>query len=149
MPTTLPAEFWQALDQFNQGEFYACHDTLEALWIEADEPDRTLYQGILQIAVGLYHLGNRNWRGAVILMGEGLNRLRRYPDDYEGIDLGPWQADIAEFLETLQALGPEQVATVQLVIAQGSQSAIGESALPADGNLIYLLPMIQKVPIGP
>jgi uncharacterized protein len=146
MTTSLPPEFWQALEQFNQGEFYACHDTLEALWIEADEPDRTLYQGILQIAVGFYHLGNHNWRGAVILMGEGLNRLRRYPEDYEGIDLGPWKADIAEFLETLQALGPEQVATVQLVIGAGSTP-------PADGNLIYSLPMIQanhpEMPIGP
>jgi len=28
--------------QFNQGQFYACHDTLEALWMEASEPQRTL-----------------------------------------------------------------------------------------------------------
>jgi uncharacterized protein len=149
MPTTLPPEFWQALNQFNQGEFYACHDTLEALWIEADEPDRTFYQGILQIAVGLYHLGNLNWRGAVILMGEGLNRLRRYPDDYEGVDLGPWKVKIGELLETLQALGPEQVSRVQLVIDQGSAASIRAPALPSDGNLVYLLPMIQKLPIGP
>jgi uncharacterized protein len=164
MPTTLPPEFWQALGQFNQGEFYACHDTLEALWIEAAEPDRTFYQGILQIAVGLYHLGNHNWRGAVILVGEGLNRLSRYPEDYEGVALGPWRADMGALLEALQILGPDQVARVELVMpvewaesaglqppfAPSGPQAIGKHLAPsADGNVIYFLPMIQKVPIGP
>ncbi|MGK7902131.1 MAG: DUF309 domain-containing protein, partial [Hormoscilla sp.] len=32
---SLPSAFWQGIEQFNQQEFYACHDTLEALWIEA------------------------------------------------------------------------------------------------------------------
>ena len=48
-----PEEFWLGVEQFNAGQFYACHDTLEALWIEATEPEKALYQGILQIAVAL------------------------------------------------------------------------------------------------
>ena len=56
----LPQEFWEGVEQFNLGQFYACHDTLEALWIEALEPEKTFYQGILQIAVALYHLENEN-----------------------------------------------------------------------------------------
>ncbi|MEN9243741.1 MAG: DUF309 domain-containing protein [Gloeomargarita sp. DG02_5_bins_242] len=75
-----PAEFAQAIAQFNQGEYYACHDTLEALWMEAMEPERTLYQGLLQIAVAGYHLGNGNHRGAILLLAEGLSRLRRCPE---------------------------------------------------------------------
>ncbi|NEQ23504.1 MAG: DUF309 domain-containing protein, partial [Microcoleus sp. SIO2G3] len=39
MPVVPPEEFWQGVEQFNQQEFYACHDTLEALWMEAFEPD--------------------------------------------------------------------------------------------------------------
>lgn len=84
---TLPPEFWQGITEFNQGEFYACHDTLEAIWMEASEPEKTFYQGILQIAVALYHLGNGNVRGAIILLGEGMNRLRRYEADYGGINV--------------------------------------------------------------
>ena len=56
----MPDEFWQGVEQFNAGQYYACHDTLEALWIEAAEPEKTFYQGILQIAVALYHLSNHN-----------------------------------------------------------------------------------------
>ncbi|MDJ1178279.1 DUF309 domain-containing protein [Roseofilum sp. BLCC_M91] len=87
MSNQLPPEFWHGIQQFNQQEFYACHDTLEALWLEASEPERTLYQGILQIAVAIYHLGNQNLRGAMILLGEGISRLSRYQPEYAGLDI--------------------------------------------------------------
>jgi predicted metal-dependent hydrolase len=102
MSETMPQEFWQGVEQFNSGQFYACHDTLEALWIEASEPDKTFYQGILQIAVALYHLGNGNLRGAAILLGEGSNRLRRYPDSYGGIDVEELLSQSAALLMVLQ-----------------------------------------------
>jgi predicted metal-dependent hydrolase len=55
--------------------------------MEAIEPEKTFYQGILQIAVGLYHLGNQNLRGATILLGEGIHRLRRYQPTYAEVDV--------------------------------------------------------------
>ncbi|BCL34124.1 DUF309 domain-containing protein [Nostoc sp. MS1] len=109
MSETMPLEFWQGVEQFNAGKFYACHDTLEALWIEASEPEKTFYQGILQIAVGLYHLGNRNWRGAVILLGEGSNRLRRYPEVFGNIDVYELLNQSAGLLKALQEIGPENI----------------------------------------
>ena len=108
----LPDAFWQGVKQFNQREFYACHDTLEALWIEAVEPDKKFYQGILQVAVALYHLSNQNWTGAVILMGEGVNRLRGYRPTYAGIDIEQFSAQTFRLLTSLQQAGPEQVFTV-------------------------------------
>ena len=102
-------QFWQSVEQFNSRQFYACHDTLEALWMEATEPEKTFYQGILQIAVALYHLGNSNWRGAVILLGEGINKLRRYPDTYAGIDVDELLISSAAMLTALQSAGPEKI----------------------------------------
>lgn len=106
MSETMPLEFWLGVEQFNSAQFYACHDTLEALWIEASEPDKSFYQGILQIAVALYHLSNQNWRGAVILLGEGSNRLRRYPGNYAGIDLEALLSQTVDLLQALQQTGP-------------------------------------------
>lgn len=103
------AQFWQGVEQFNQGEFYACHDTLEALWMEAAEPLRTFYQGILQLAVACHHLGNHNWRGAVILLGEGVSRLRHYQPSYAGIDVSQLVAQSIQLLAKLQQSGPERV----------------------------------------
>lgn len=108
MSENLPQEFWQGVEQFNCGQFYACHDTLEALWIEATEPEKTLYQGILQIAVALYHLSNRNLRGAMILLGEGTNRLRRYSDYDYGINLEKLLLESVEFLKELQQFDIEK-----------------------------------------
>lgn len=101
MSEDIPQQFWQGVEQFNAGEFYACHDILEALWIEATEPEKTFYQGILQIAVALYHLGNGNLRGAMILLGEGSNRLRRYPSEYSGIDVDELLNQSAALLQIL------------------------------------------------
>lgn len=111
MSETMPEEFWQGVEQFNSGQFYACHDTLEALWIEASEPEKSFYQGILQIAVALYHLGNRNLRGAVILLGEGSNRLRRYPSSYGGIDVDELLIESAALLKTLQQINIDKITT--------------------------------------
>jgi len=109
MTEAVSEEFWQGVEQFNQGQFYACHDTLEALWMEASEPQRTFYQGVLQISVALYHLGNSNWRGAVILLGEGISRLRRYPATYAEIDVDELLASSAALLTALQQLGQDQI----------------------------------------
>ncbi|WP_448571093.1 DUF309 domain-containing protein [Trichothermofontia sp.] len=111
MSDAFPPTFWQGVEQFNQQEFYACHDTLEAIWLGATDPERSFYQGILQIAVALYHLGNGNWQGAVTLLGEGLNRLSRYPQDDIGLDLDRFQDECYALLQQLQTLEPATLAT--------------------------------------
>ncbi|MGK7889585.1 MAG: DUF309 domain-containing protein [Leptolyngbyaceae cyanobacterium] len=108
----MPAEFWVGVEQFNQGEFYACHDTLEEIWMEAMEPHRTFYQGILQIAVGLYHLGNHNWQGCVTLLGEGTRRLQPYQPDYGAIAVTPFLEEAQTLLHQLQQAGPESVEAI-------------------------------------
>lgn len=108
MTDQLASDFWQGLEQFNRGEYYACHDTLEAIWMEATDPPKSLYQGILQVAVGIYHLSNQNWKGSVILLGEGINRIRRYDSDYAGVDIDDLLEQSSDLLMALQTAGPEQ-----------------------------------------
>lgn len=109
----LPAEFWQGVEAFNQEEFYACHDILEALWLEAAALDGNFYQGILQIAVACYHLGNGNWQGCVTLLGEGIRRLYSYQPDWEGIDVALLVAESQELLQALQLCGADGLAEFQ------------------------------------
>lgn len=110
MSEEIPEEFWQGVEQFNQQDFYACHDTLEGLWMEASEPDKKFYQGVLQIAVSFYHLRNHNWRGAAILLGEGISRLSNYQPSYCGIDVETLLSESNQTLKKLQQAGPENVA---------------------------------------
>jgi len=109
MSEIIPQEFWQGIELFNTGKFYACHDTLEALWMESTEPDKSFYQGILQISVALYHLGNGNLKGAIILLGEGSNRLARYPSVYSQIDVDELLEQSIGLLKALQQKQLEQI----------------------------------------
>ncbi|AFZ44831.1 protein of unknown function DUF309 [Halothece sp. PCC 7418] len=101
--------FWQGIAEFNQQQFYACHDTFEELWMEAEVFDRAFYQGLLQIAVGCYHLSNSNWRGAVILLGEGIGRLEKYEPVYSEIDVSQLIDQSSHLLDTLQSIGQEKI----------------------------------------
>lgn len=112
MSSEIPPEFWQGVNQFNQRDFYACHDTLEPLWMEASQAEKNFYQGALQISVALYHLSNHNWRGAAILLGEGISRLRKYQPSYFNINVEQLIDDSAAILSQLQAAGPDKVADV-------------------------------------
>ena len=110
MSDIVPPEFWQGVEEFNHQEYYSCHDTLEALWMESTEPQKTFYQGVLQISVALYHLNNHNWRGAAILLGEGINRLRYYQPIYVDIDVDTLVEESVELLSALQQTNAEKLA---------------------------------------
>ena len=92
----------QAIDLFNAGQWYACHDAFEELWHETQGPMRPVLQGILQIAVAQLHRERDNQRGATILMGEGLGRLRTCDNGALGLDLPKLRASAACHLEDLQ-----------------------------------------------
>lgn len=130
-----PPSFWVGIDQFNQRQFYACHDTLEALWMDAPPPEKTFYQGILQIAVALYHLGNRNWQGTVTLLGEGIQRLSTFQPNYGSINVTELIHNSHSLLRTLQETGPESVDAI------AQQLEHNETLYPK--NLSY--PIIGKI----
>ncbi|OIP71023.1 MAG: hypothetical protein AUK48_13035 [Oscillatoriales cyanobacterium CG2_30_44_21] len=94
--------FEEAIALFNSGGYYACHDLLEEIWHNAWQSDRAFYQGILQIAVGLYHLNNQNWHGATILLGEGTSRLPAYLPDYQTVDIANLLEDSLHILKAVQ-----------------------------------------------
>jgi predicted metal-dependent hydrolase len=93
----------QGIDQFNRGLFFECHDTLEDVWTGVRGPSRDFFQGLIQVAVGFYHLGNDNRGGASTMLRRGLSRLARYPDGYGGVDLGRLRREVKEWLDRVEA----------------------------------------------
>lgn len=104
------ASLAKGIAEFNTEQFYACHDTLEAVWMAAEHAEKPFYQGILQIAVAFYHLGNLNWRGGAILLGEGLGRLRKFEPSHEGVDVEHLVDEAVDWLTLVQEAGPDGVA---------------------------------------
>jgi len=91
-----------AIALFNRAEWYACHDELEDLWHQNQGPDRQALQGLLQIAVAHLHLERGNLRGATVLLGEGLGRLKPYGSQALGLELGPLLVAVSQRLLALQ-----------------------------------------------
>jgi predicted metal-dependent hydrolase len=95
--------FDEAVSSFNAADWYTCHDGFEALWHETQGPMRPVLQGLLQIAVAELHLERGNRRGAMVLMGEGLGRLRGCGEVAMGLALEPLRASALRRLQALQA----------------------------------------------
>lgn len=86
--------FEQGVAEYNRGHFFECHDTLEDLWAGLRGPARDFFQGLIQVSVAFYHLGNGNAAGAQSLLARALTRLERYPPRYYGFDLEAHRASL-------------------------------------------------------
>ena len=62
---------------FNRGEYFQAHELWEEAWRELDGVERTLVQGLIQIAAGLHHLQQQRPRPAAELLRKGLLKLSR------------------------------------------------------------------------
>lgn len=86
-------------------DYFECHEVLEELWLKMDrEP---LYKGLLQVAVGLYHFRNGNVTGGRKMLRSAAERLKDYPADSLGIDLGRLRSEAAEYAKRLEAYETE------------------------------------------
>lgn len=97
------------VDQFNRGDYFDQHETLEDLWRDEPRPVRTLYQGILQIGVALHHVQRKNHHGAVYMLTRGANYLRPFAPSCQGIDVDDLLSHAARLLEAVQRLGPDRL----------------------------------------
>lgn len=104
-----PPGLVRGVDQFNRHEFYDCHETLEELWRSEPDPVRNLYQGILQVAVGFYHLERGNYPGARLCLQRGISRLRSHTPSCQGVLVDRLVADAEEAATVLKALGPARI----------------------------------------
>jgi predicted metal-dependent hydrolase len=60
-----PDLVWKGIEEFNRQNYFEAHEFLETAWRAEPESIRTLYQGILQVGVGYFHILHRNRAGAL------------------------------------------------------------------------------------
>ncbi len=113
-----PALLREGIAQLNRGEYFAQHETLEILWRAETDDVRYLYQGILLIGVGMYHLTRRaNYRGAVAKLETGLRLLRWFRPSCQGVDVDALIESAARVHDALVALGPARLAELDPTLA--------------------------------
>jgi uncharacterized protein len=89
--------FSRAIEQFNGGRYFECHDTLEALWVESSGEEKRFLQGMIQVSVGFYHYVNGNPSGALSQWGKGADKLSGFAPVHAGLDLGRLLESVREW----------------------------------------------------
>ena len=113
LPAPALAEAQRLLDR---GMPFHAHEILEGTWKAAPEPERDLWQGLAQLAVGFTHLLRGNPAGATTLLRRAQVRLGRYssapPYEVDVVGLVDWAESVLAGLGT--GADPEDVPVPQL-----------------------------------
>jgi uncharacterized protein len=109
---TPPDELFLAIEQFNNREWFECHETLEELWMGESGMLRDFYQGVIQIAIALHHWRRDNFEGAMKLLKTGVEFLDKVGPVFMKVDVAGLTADAKRFKQELDALGQDGMAKV-------------------------------------
>lgn len=104
-----PPGLLEGIRLFNAGEYYECHEAIEHEWHAESRPVRRLYQGILQIGVGLLHTKRGNQTGALLLLNDGIEKTSDFVPDCLGIDTARLAAESLVAMEQIRDLGPDRI----------------------------------------
>ncbi|HZZ70982.1 MAG TPA: DUF309 domain-containing protein [Pirellulales bacterium] len=99
--------YLQGIEHFNACDFFESHEVWEDLWKEYQGPSRKFYQGLIQVAVSLFHFGNGNIRGAKKLYHSSRNYLEPYGPVHLGLDLATFLAQFDRCLSEVVASAEE------------------------------------------
>jgi predicted metal-dependent hydrolase len=77
----------RAADLFNRKLYFECHDLLEDAWTGERGRERDFLQGLIHLAVGMYHLAADNYEGAVSQLGRGVHQLEPFSPEQDGLDV--------------------------------------------------------------
>jgi predicted metal-dependent hydrolase len=116
------ALFALGLEQFNEGQYFECHETWEAYWkpLEAGL-EKNLVQGLIQVSVAYYHWHKGNVKGALRLIDRALPRITEALPVFMGLDLTSYFDKLLKEHAKLQALQSSK-------LEDGATGASGELA---------------------
>src|SRR5688572_31369870 len=84
-----PDELLQlGVDLYNAGHYWNAHEAWEEVWLESERGMRGFYQGMIQISAAFVHVTRNRYPGGVKLLGEGIEKLEKYPAAFMGVELG-------------------------------------------------------------
>ena len=100
----------KGIQEFNRGEYFLSHETLEEAWNEDQSAGRELYRAILQIAVAYLQIERNNYRGAMKMFLRVRQWIDPLPELCRGVDIAQLRADSNQVHQVLVSLGPERIA---------------------------------------
>ncbi|MFD8591858.1 DUF309 domain-containing protein [Streptomyces sp. NPDC059637] len=128
-PQEALAEAQRLLDD---GMPFHAHEVLEDAWKSSPEPERALWRGLAQFAVGLTHVLRGNRAGAGALLGRAVENVAPYQErPPHGIDVAGLTRWSQRLLEELGSAGPRGGAVDADLTAPPALRADGGGRSPA------------------
>ena len=95
------APYRHGVELFNRAAFFDAHEALEDVWRVAPVAEKKFLQGLIQVAVALYHHGNGNSVGARSVLRRAFRNLSRYPKNFGGINSALFLSSISAWQRAL------------------------------------------------
>ena len=92
--------FEEGLAELKAGRYFEAHDIWEDFWHLLRGSDRRFLQAMIHFAVGAYHHGCGNTRGARSQWGKARTKWNEYPKGHWGVDRTNWDRWIEGYLES-------------------------------------------------
>lgn len=99
----------KGIGKFNEGDYYAAHDSLEEAWVMDEGPGRDLYRGMLQVGIAYYQIEHNNYRGAIKMLLRVRQWLDPLPDKCRGVNVARLREDADRVYAALLSLGEGQI----------------------------------------
>ena len=112
-------EFELGVAEFNNGQFFECHDTFEHLWMDQRGERRRFVQGLIQVAVGIFHASRSNFRGSNSQLTKGMAKLAEFRPRTLGIDVEKLYSDLLPLHHAVQA-----------ILLNGEQGSVDAALIP-------------------
>jgi uncharacterized protein len=96
------------------GRPFHAHEVLEAAWKSAPEPERELWQGLAQLAVGFTHIRRGNAHGAQSLLRRAADRVAPYDPAPYGIAAPALARHARDLADRVERDGLDQVTDADL-----------------------------------
>ncbi|MCH7608052.1 MAG: DUF309 domain-containing protein [Chloroflexi bacterium] len=88
----------RGIAEFNDGRFFASHETWEALWRDTRYPERLFCLALTKLGAGFEHGRRANPHGAAKLLSDALAFLAPFMPAFAGLDVRALHEDVSAWL---------------------------------------------------
>jgi CheY-like chemotaxis protein len=99
----------RGLEEFNRGEYFQAHESLEEAWNQDRDPGRELYRAILQVAVAYLQIERNNYHGAMKMILRMRQWMDPLPEICRGVDIAALRSNVALVHDELIRIGIEGI----------------------------------------
>ncbi len=92
----------RGLHCYENQEFFEAHEHWEGIWLQSEEPEKTLLQALIQITAAFHHLQRGNPAGTLSLLRRSLRRLNGFGEVHAGVPVGTIRESVQIWIESLE-----------------------------------------------